>query len=903
MNAKNCGFNGALFGASSASFRSTLPRALHRLRLPMSAPSDPDATVVLPAWSARTAGAHGKAQQPAPPDDDATRVLSGAAPAAVNDMTVVRSQVTWSQLTTAKTGLAEQPPDGEVLRQAPDMSRSLAPDGSDDDALAGIAGLHAPLAQLLALQAGFQLHEYRIDDVLGQGGFGITYLATDVHLDAKVAIKEYLPEEIAFRTQNGAVSANASAHQARYRRGLESFLVEARTLASFRHPAIVRVARFFEAHQTAYMVLEYEQGSPFRLWWPRMAKQVREPAALEARLIELLLPLLDGLATVHEAGYLHRDIKPDNIQVRRSDGSLVLLDFGSASQTLALSGEQTVVVTPGYAPIEQYGLGQQGPWTDLYALAATLYWAVCGRKPPDAESRARDPAALVPAQQLARGRYGQAFLGAIDAALDTDASRRPRTVAAFRQALCADHVSSMNLQQALQQGDSALDSQGDSLLGGHAGSHAGAGKAAATAAKHKRKRSWPQALRQRAGISAWRWRAPRDWPLTVKMTGAMLATALLPMTLVGAYNLDSSVKAVTRGELQSVRQMAQSTAGRVSQFVQDGRHVALAMSGDRAFISYLLQPDDEARDELRDKLQRLVKADPDVQLVMLMDLEGKAVVSSDPQVMGRNFRFRDYFQQAIGGRSHVTGIIVGSVAGASGLFLAEPVRDILGNVIGALVLRIRGSSVVGILDEVQRDSTLTPLLIDGDGVVVHHPKAELLYSSLAPLDADALARIKADQRFRRDTVQSLGETELAQAMVRAKTTGHVSWRSAVTGVDQIAGYSPVPGLDWVVGVVESRATFEEPLQRLYSHMLWSVLLVGLVFTVLALSFARSIVRPVRALTQAAHALKAGDHDAARVRVESRDEVGQLARTFNIMIDVLRQRERESRRGEAGRGPV
>jgi len=140
-------------------------------------------------------------------------------------------------------------------------------------------------------------------------------------------------------------------------------------------------------------------------------------------------------------------------------------------------------------------------------------------------------------------------------------------------------------------------------------------------------------------------------------------------------------------------------------------------------------------------------------------------------------------------------------------------------------------------------------------------------------------------------------------MVRAKTTGHVNWRSAVTELDQIAGYSPVPGLDWVVGVVESRATFEEPLHRLYSHMLWSVLLVGLVFTVLALSFARSIVRPVRALTQAAHALKAGDHDAARVRVESRDEVGQLARTFNIMIDVLRQRERESRRGEAGRGPV
>src|SRR5262245_33505235 len=178
-----------------------------------------------------------------------------------------------------------------------------------------------PAPRSLALPQGCRIHEYRVDGVLGQGGFGITYLATDTHLDAPVAIKEYLPEQIAFRTSAGTVSPNASRHRERYRAGLESFLVEARTLASFRHPNIVRVARFFEANDTGYMVLEYERGSSLKQWWPA------HTAMREQDLVLLLQPLLDGLSLMHGAGFLHLDIKPDNIQVREEDGSLVLLDF------------------------------------------------------------------------------------------------------------------------------------------------------------------------------------------------------------------------------------------------------------------------------------------------------------------------------------------------------------------------------------------------------------------------------------------------------------------------------------------------------------------------------------------------------------------------------------------------
>lgn len=570
-----------------------------------------------------------------------------------------------------------------------------------------------PLATLpkrtpLTLPAGFRLHEYRIDRVLGQGGFGVTYLATDVNLNAPVAIKEYMPEEIAFRTADSSVMPNATRHRDRYQQGLESFLVEAQTLATFRHSSIVRVARFFEAHHTAYMVLDYVEGAPFKKWWPE------HQSIGEKELVELLHPLLDGLAAVHAAGFLHRDIKPDNIQVRTEDGRLVLLDFGSAGKAVALADESSVVVTPGYAPIEQYGLGEQGPWTDLYALAATLHWAITGRRPADAEIRATDPLALVPAAQAGSGRFGAAFLAAIDWALQSDPASRPRTVAEFRRALFADHSASLGLQEVLKQGDAPKQ-------GGLA--------------------------RMRRAFS------PGDWPLALKLTLAMLATALLPMLITAGYNLRGSLDAVSAGELRYVEQMAHSTAGRVGQLIADSRHFARSLGTDDDFAVFLAEPTDDGKSVMRAKLERLTQANPDVQLIILMDAAGVAIVSSDPAVMGRNFAFRQYFKEAIAGRSFASGLVVGAVAGAAGMFYAEPVRKD-DAIIGAIVLRIRASSFSSILDEARTDSTLTPFLLDGDGVMIHHPRKELLYQSLMPLPASTLAEIRADQRFRRDNIES-----------------------------------------------------------------------------------------------------------------------------------------------------
>lgn len=280
-----------------------------------------------------------------------------------------------------------------------------------------------------ALTLGAMLQEYRIDAVLGAGSFGMTYLCTDTNLDKRVAIKEYFPTDLALRAQDGGVLAVNTEAEGDYRWGLERFLQEARTLAKFSHPHIVRVNRYFEANATGYMVMDYEDGESLSQWLQR------EPHPAEAQLREIVLPLLDGLQAVHESGFLHRDIKPSNIFIR-ANRSPVLLDFGSAR--MAVNGSTrslTAVLTPGYAPLEQYaGDGHQGPWSDIYALGGVLYRALTDENPPDAVSRLRADAVPARLAQL-KGRISEPALSALQWALALDEKQRPRTVEIWKRVL------------------------------------------------------------------------------------------------------------------------------------------------------------------------------------------------------------------------------------------------------------------------------------------------------------------------------------------------------------------------------------------------------------------------------------------------------------------------------------
>ena len=213
--------------------------------------------------------------------------------------------------------------------------------------------------------------EYAIEKVLGGGGFGITYLARDLNLSLLVALKEYLPADLAMRAADGTVTPLGEASADDFLWGLERFIDEARALATFSHRNIVRVLRYFAVNGTAYIVMEYQSGYSLKQWLPRHTPLGR------GDLLNLILPLLDGLELIHQAGFLHRDIKPDNIFMR-GDGTPVLIDFGAARRTTT-GQDLTKIITPGFAPFEQYhSKGNQGPWSDLYSLAAVMYWIVSG---------------------------------------------------------------------------------------------------------------------------------------------------------------------------------------------------------------------------------------------------------------------------------------------------------------------------------------------------------------------------------------------------------------------------------------------------------------------------------------------------------------------------------------------
>lgn len=280
-----------------------------------------------------------------------------------------------------------------------------------------------------ALPASTRLHEFEILSVIGQGGFGIVYLAHDLTLDRHVAIKEYMPSALATRTQSMTVSIRSDRHAETFAAGLRSFVNEARLLAQFDHPSLLKVYRFWEDHGTAYMVMPYYLGTTLG----NQLNQLTGPPD-EVWLKALLSPLLDALAMLHAARCFHRDIAPDNILIL-PDGRPLLLDFGAARRVIGdMTQALTVILKTGFAPIEQYGAMpnlSQGAWTDLYALGSVVELAITGRTPPQAIARfladKREPLGV-----LAAGRYSHAFLTAIDCSLAVLPQNRPQSVEALR---------------------------------------------------------------------------------------------------------------------------------------------------------------------------------------------------------------------------------------------------------------------------------------------------------------------------------------------------------------------------------------------------------------------------------------------------------------------------------------
>lgn len=283
------------------------------------------------------------------------------------------------------------------------------------------------------LPIGTKLHggEYIIGKVLGKpGGFGITYLAWNTRLEVRFAIKEFLPRQLAARAADGVkVRAHGQEEAQYFSYGMAEFLREARLLAKFNHPNIIRVHSFFKENDTAYFVMDYLDGETLDEYLHRVGK-LNGPAA-----ISLFEPILDGLAHVHQQNILHRDIKPQNIYITR-EKKPVILDFGAARQLLTERSQSlTALITPGFAPPEQYSQKEQkqGAWTDVYACAATLYWLVTEIFPAEAHDRLMGEVLLEP-KQIAPN-VSEELSVAIMAGLNLNPMLRPQTAEEFQSLL------------------------------------------------------------------------------------------------------------------------------------------------------------------------------------------------------------------------------------------------------------------------------------------------------------------------------------------------------------------------------------------------------------------------------------------------------------------------------------
>ncbi|MBV6475929.1 MAG: serine/threonine protein kinase [Rhodocyclaceae bacterium] len=294
------------------------------------------------------------------------------------------------------------------------------------------------------LPPGYQLNEYRIERQLSLGGFSIVYLAFDTE-NNPVAIKEYLPNSLALRSEGDALPSIAEENVATFRYGMKCFFEEGRALAKISHPNVVRVQNFFRANETVYMVMHYERGRTLQEHIQRHKGEIRE-----SFLRAVFARLLNGLREVHTHKLLHLDIKPSNIYLR-NDGQPVLIDFGAARQTLSADTPLLKpMYTPGFAAPEQYNSPRRellGPWTDIYSIGASMYACMAAAAPQAADQRLeRDQ--LVPAVRRWPDKYSRQLLHTVDWCMRLNYLERPQSVFALQKAL-ADKERSVPRQTLL----------------------------------------------------------------------------------------------------------------------------------------------------------------------------------------------------------------------------------------------------------------------------------------------------------------------------------------------------------------------------------------------------------------------------------------------------------------------
>jgi len=280
-----------------------------------------------------------------------------------------------------------------------------------------------------SLKRGYLIEGYRVEKVIGGGGFSFVYLAYRIKTQSKVVIKEYFPHELVVRIPGGRIRPKSDVARNHFQLGMKRFFSEGMALAKLKHPNIINVSNFFRANDTVFMVMDFEEGRDLRFFIKKYRGKLSE------RFMLTVFPtVMSGLKTLHDNHFLHLDIKPANILLRAS-GDPLLLDFGAVQQVEPGSSYQGVqTLTHGYAAPEQYSESNMGPWCDIYSLGMTMRICITGKSPPSSPERL-EKETLQPVTRILSRKYSRCLLEAIDWATQLDHARRPQNVDEMLQAM------------------------------------------------------------------------------------------------------------------------------------------------------------------------------------------------------------------------------------------------------------------------------------------------------------------------------------------------------------------------------------------------------------------------------------------------------------------------------------
>lgn len=389
------------------------------------------------------------------------------------------------------------------------------------------------------------------------------------------------------------------------------------------------------------------------------------------------------------------------------------------------------------------------------------------------------------------------------------------------------------------------------------------------------------------------------WPIAAKLSAALLLCALVPMAITTALDVRLARERAELAEMVSLTMLAQSTAGRLAQLLEDTRRVVSQVAGDAEVIAYL-DADPDQRDHLaatvKQTLGNVQAANQDIALAFLLDARGRCIVSTHPEEIGRDFSHREYYREAFSGAGYVSEILTGVTTQKAGVYFSQAVRDRTRGVVGVAVLKLSGDAVQRMVSAVHPTGG-GAFLVDGYGVIVSHSEPagprSLLYKSLAALPDEVMEAPAMKQRFISigiEHIEGLGLDPLASQVVRAAAAGSASF-AVGQEPPQIAGFAPVVTKQWTLLVYEPAATLRAPLAQVTYRTALNAMLVGAAVTLLALGVARQIVRPLRKLTDAARAVQRGDFANAHVGARSEDELGTLGDAFDTMAQGLAERQR------------